>query len=156
MNISVNRPERYVTVSMPGYIEKLLQKVRPSGIKGALTPGIYIPPNYKSPKAQTATIDSSPLATAEQQHELQVVVGTLLYYARTVDPSILTAIHELGSVQSKPTIQDMKKVDRVLQYVSNQQNGETRFYASTMQHQVQSDAFFLCRPKARSVLGGYH
>jgi hypothetical protein len=25
-----------------------------------------------------------------------------------------------------------------------------------MQHQVQSDASFLCRPKARSVLGGYH
>ena len=156
MTISINRPDRYVTISMPGYIEKLLRKVRPNGIKGASTPGIYIPPNYKSPKAQTATIDLSPLATAEQQHELQVVVGTLLYYARTVDPSILTAIHELGSVQSKPTIQDMRKVDRVLQYVSTHQNGATRFYASTMQHQVQSDASFLCRPKARSVLGGYH
>ena len=156
MDILVNRHDRYVTISMPGYIAKLLRKVRPNGIKGASTPGIYVPPNYKSPKAQTATIDSSPLATKDQQHELQVVVGTLLYYARTVDPSILTAIHELGSVQAQPTVQDMKKVERVLQYVSTNQNGATRFYASNMQHQVQSDASFLCRPKARSVLGGYH
>ena len=96
MNISINRIQRHVTISMPGYIEKLLRKVRPNGIKGASTPGIYHPPNYKSPKSQTATVDATPLATKIQQHELQVVVGTLLYYARTVDPSILTAIHEIG------------------------------------------------------------
>jgi hypothetical protein len=109
MTISVNRTKRHVTISMPGYIEKLLRKVRPNGIKGASTPGIYTPPNYKSPKAQTATINAAPLANKSQQHELQVIVVTLLYYARTVDPSILTAIHELGSVQAQPTIQDIKK-----------------------------------------------
>jgi hypothetical protein len=156
MDISINRTHRHVTVSMPGYIEKLLRKVRPDGVKGARTPGVYSPPNCKSPQAQTATIDSSPFASKEQQHELQVVVGTLLYYARTVDPSILTAVHELGSVQSQPTIKDIKKVERLLQYVSSHQNGATRYFGSIMQLQVQSDASYLCRPKARSVLGGFH
>jgi hypothetical protein len=156
MDIAIDRTDRHVTISMPGYIEKLLRKVRPHGIKGASTPGIYYPPNYKSQKSQTATIDASPFASKEQQHELQVVVGTLLYYARTVDASILTAVHELGSVQSQPTLQDMKKVDRILQYVSTHQHGATRFYASSMQLQVQSDASYLCRPRARSVLGGFH
>jgi hypothetical protein len=88
--------------------------------------------------------------------ELQVIIGTLLYYGRTVDPSILTAVHELGSVQSNPTLQDRKKAERLLQYLSVNKNGATRFYASTMQLQVQSDASYLCRPKARSVLGGFH
>jgi hypothetical protein len=156
MDIAIDRPHRHVTLSMPGYIEKLLRRIRPSGVKGAATPSIYQPPNYKSPKAQTATIDASDFATADQKHELQVVVGTLLYYARTVDPSILTAVHELGSVQANPTINDMKKVERLLQYVSTHQKGATRFYASSMQLQVQSDASYLCRPKARSVLGGHH
>ena len=96
------------------------------------------------------------MATEAQQHELQVVVGTLLYYARTVDPSILTAVHELGSVQAKPTAKDMMKLERLLQYVSTHQRGATRYYASSMQLQVQSDASYLCRPKVRSVLGGYH
>jgi hypothetical protein len=141
---------------MPGYIEKLLRKLRPLGIKAATTPAIYSAPNYKSAKAQTATMDSSPLASPQQKHELQVIIGTLLYYARTVDPSILTAVHELGSVQSQPTLQDCKKAERLLPYVSVNQNGATRYYASTMHLQAQSDASYLCRPKAWSVLGGFH
>jgi hypothetical protein len=156
MDIAVDRVHRHVTISMPGYIQKLLRKVRPDGIKAASTPAIYYPPNYKTPQAQTATVDSSPAATKAQQHQLQVVVGTLLYYARTVDPSILTAVHELGSVQASPTLHDMQKVERLLQYVSSHQNGATRYYGSNMQLQVQSDASYLCRSKARSVLGGIH
>ena len=109
MNIAVDRTHRHVTLSMPGYIEKLLRKLRPLGIKAATTPAIYSAPNYKSAKAQTATVDSSPLASPQQKHELQVIIGTLLYYARAVDPSILTVVHELGSVQSQPTLQDCKK-----------------------------------------------
>jgi hypothetical protein len=156
MDIAIDRIQRHVTLSMPGYISKLLRRVRPNGVKSASTPSIYQPPNYKSARNQTATVDTCPPATKEQQHELQVIVGTLLYYARTVDPSILTAVHELGSVQAHPTINDIKKVERLLQFVSTHQQGAVRFYASTMQLQVQSDASFLCRPKAKSVLGGYH
>ncbi len=108
---------------MPGYLEKNLRNLRPYGAKGSTTPLIFHPLNYKPPQAQTVTIiDASPLATKAQQHELQVVVDILLYYAKTVDASILTAVNELGSVQSNPT----------LQYVSNHQNGATRFYASSI------------------------
>jgi hypothetical protein len=96
------------------------------------------------------------LASAAQQKELQVVVGTLLYYARSVDPSILTAVHELGSVQAKPSINDMLKMERLLQYVSVHQHQGIRFHASNMQLQIQSDASYLSRTRARSVLGGLH
>ena len=156
MDIAIDRTKRHITLSMPKYIEKLLRRIRSNGIKGATTPGIYNPPNYKSAKSQTATIDESPLASATQKHELQVVVGTLLYYARTVDPSIMTAVCELGAVQSAPTVRDIQKVERLLQYVSTHQMGATRYYGSNMQLQVQSDASYLCRSKARSVLGGFH
>jgi hypothetical protein len=156
MNITMDRIKRNVMLSMPGYVDKLLHKLRPLGVKPVTTPAIYTAPNYKSPKAQTATVDTSPLATPEQKRELQVIIGTLLYYARTVDPSILTAVHELGSVQSSPTMHDRLKAERLLRYLSVNQNGATRFYASNMQLQVQSDASYLCRPKARSVLGGFH
>ena len=156
MDIHIDRRKRHVTLNMPGYIAKLLRKVRPDGIKGAHTPSTFIQPNYKSVKTQTATVDISPLATPEQKHELQVVVGTLLYYARTVDPSVLTVVHELGSVQSRPTLNDIKKMERLLQYVSVHQHHGIRYHASNMQLQIQSDASFLCRPQAKSVLGGFH
>ena len=57
---------------------------------------------------------------------------------------------------AQSTLNDMKKVERLLQYVSRNQNNATRYYGSNMQLQVQSDASYLSRPKAKSVLGGYH
>jgi hypothetical protein len=49
MLISIDRQQRHVTLSMPGYIDKLLRKVCPEGIKEANTPAHYTPPNYGSP-----------------------------------------------------------------------------------------------------------
>jgi hypothetical protein len=43
MDIDVDRTNRHVTISMPGYVSKLLRRVRPDGLKGASTPGIYMP-----------------------------------------------------------------------------------------------------------------
>jgi hypothetical protein len=59
MDVDIDREERHVTISMPGYIAKLLQSVKPDGIKGASTPGIYTPPNYHNPTSQRATVDLS-------------------------------------------------------------------------------------------------
>jgi hypothetical protein len=154
MDININRSQRHVTISMPGYIDKLLQSIRPNGIKSASTPAIYCPPNFKNPGAQTATIDETPEASKEQKRELQSVIGTLLYYSRTVDPSICTAVHSLGSIQAKPTLNDMRKMERLLQYLSKHKDYGIRYYASNMQLQGQSDASYLSRPRAKSVCGG--
>jgi hypothetical protein len=107
VDIDINRDKRYVTLSMPGYIDKMLKKVRPNGIKGASTPTVYTPPNYSLPGAQRATVDGSLSATESEKRQLQSVVGMLLYYLRAVDPSICTAVHQLGSIQSKPTQNDL-------------------------------------------------
>ncbi len=85
------------------------------------------------------------------QKLLQSVVGTLLYYCRAVDPSIRTAVHQLGSVQSNPTETDMANMERLLQYVSTHQNNGIRYYASNMILQLMSDASYLC--SSTSYLG---
>ena len=155
MDVKINREKRHVTLTMAGYIRKLLQRGRPHGIKGASTPAQYTSPNYAHPGAQKATMDDSPIVSESDQKLLQSVVGTLLYYARAVDPSICTAVHQLGSVQAKPTENDMRKMDRLLQYVSTHSNNGIRYYASNMILQLMSDASYLSRPKARSVCGGF-
>ena len=134
MDIDVDRTDRHVTLSMPGYISRLLQRVRPDGVKGASTPGIYTPPNYHNPITHKATVDTSSLASDNDKQLLQSVVGTLLYYSRAVDPSIATAVHYLGSIQSRPTTNDMAKMDRLLQYLSSHPNNGLRFYALRVQH----------------------
>ncbi len=45
-------------------------------------------------------------------------------------------------------------MERLLQYLSTHRNYGIRYYASNMQLQVQSNASYLCRPRARSVSGG--
>ncbi len=155
MDIRINRKDRHVTLTMNGYIRKLLQRVRPNGIKGAFTPAQYTPTNYANPGAQKATIDASPLASESDKKLLQSVVGTLLYYCRAVDPSICTAVHQLGSIQSKPTDNDMAKMERLLRYVSSHSNNGICYYASSMTLQLMSDASYLSRPKARSVCGHF-
>ncbi len=131
----------------------MLQRVRPNGVKGASTPAQYTPPNYANPGAQKATIDASPPASESDKKTLQSVIGKLLYYCRAVDPSICTAVHQLGSVQANPTETDMANMERLLQYVSTHQNNGIRYYASEMILQIMSDASYLSRPKARSVCG---
>ena len=153
MTIAINRKERHVTLTMPGYVEKLLKRVKPEGIKGSSTPAVYVPPNYATAGAQKATTDSTPLASLDEKAYLQSVIGTLLYYARAVDATMLTAIHELGSIQAAPTKADMTKLDRLLQYASTHRHNGVRFYASDMIYRMLSDASYLCRPRAKSVYG---
>ncbi len=131
-DIAINRIERHVTLSMPKYIDRLLCKIRPDGIRGSNTPAVYAPPNYANSGAQKATVDKSQLASEDDKNKLQSVVGTLLYYSRAVDPSICTAVHELGSIQFNPSQNDMKKMEKLLQYVSKHRNMGIRFYASLM------------------------
>jgi hypothetical protein len=47
----------------------------------------------------------------------------------------------------------MKKMEKLLRYVSTHRNMGIRYYASNMVLQLMSDASYLCRPRARSVLG---
>ena len=60
-------------------------------------------------KVQYATDDdkSSPLSKEETKY-VQAVAGMLLYYARAVDPTILTALSAIATKQTKP-MQETKK-----------------------------------------------
>jgi hypothetical protein len=44
MDIRINREKRHVTLTMNGYVRKLLQRMWPNGIKDASTPAQYTPP----------------------------------------------------------------------------------------------------------------
>ena len=46
--LSHNRAERTLSLSYPGYVDALLLRLRPLGVKPATTPAIYHPPIYGS------------------------------------------------------------------------------------------------------------
>ena len=151
--INFNTVAHTVTLTMPGYIAKILERFAPHIETGALTPAIYIPPSYSSTDHTVKHDLSRPLNSAEIK-TLQEQVGCLLYYARGVDATILPAVNHIASLQSQPTEFVSTAMHRLLQYCAQYPNNELVFTACDMRLFIQSDASYLSRPKARSVAGG--
>ncbi len=149
-----NRTKRHIDLSIPGYVTKALKRFHRTDLKGADSPIIYVPPNYGKHQ-QEAPIEepSIPLSAVEIQ-ELQEIVGVFLFYARAVDPTMLTAINKIASRQSKATSLIRKEVDRFLQYASKYPDATMRVHASNMKLVGHSDGSYLSESEARSRAGG--
>ena len=156
LTIAHDRPNRTLTVSYPGFIQKMLSHLRPNGVKSAPTPYIYSPPAYGRTGPQPTNIDTSPPATPEQKLELQTVIGYLLFYGRAVDSRFLPATSFLSSFQSAPTLNSLKHMERLLQYASANPNGCRIYKPSDMVLRIYSDASFNSRPKSGSTAGSFH
>ena len=100
-------------------------------------------------------VDDSPLLDAEGKKYIQQVVGSFLYYARTVDPTILMALSEIATQQNKPTENTKKRVDNLLDYMATHPMAKIRYRASDMVLNIHSDASYLSASKARSRAGRY-
>ena len=150
--IEFDYSHRTVTLSMPGYIAKALQHFAPTIRTGANSPAVYVPPTYGIGQ-QTPSIDTStPLSLAET-NTLQEIVGSLLYYARAIDVTILPAVTHLSLLQANPTQDVLQSSQRLLAYCSRYPNNALRYHACDMTLHIQSDASYLSRPQARSVAG---
>jgi Reverse transcriptase (RNA-dependent DNA polymerase) len=151
-SIDFDQSQRSVTLSMPGYIAKVLQRFAPLLKVGANSPAVYVPPKYGDGQ-QTPFIDTSTRLSPSETTTLQEIVGSLLYYARGVDVTILPAVTHLSSLQAQPTQNVLQAAQRVLAYCSRYPNNALRYYACNMVLHIQSDASYLSRPNARSVAG---
>ena len=153
ITIDFDKKEHSVSLSMPGYISKLLQRFQPSGLKQAASPSNYIPPKYGQ-TTQYTNVDDSAVLTAAEKKRIQEIVGSLLYYARAVDLTMLTAVNAIASEQANPTQAVKAQADRLLAYAASYPNNKLVMHACDMILIVQSDASYLSRSKSRSVAGG--
>jgi hypothetical protein len=88
---------------MPGYISYVLSKFQhDSPTHPQHTPSRYVTPVYGA-KTQYATKDETPPLTAKQCLKIQKVTGSVLYYARAVDPTVLMPLNDIATEQTKAT-----------------------------------------------------
>ena len=145
-----------VHLSMPGYIAKALQRFgheHPRRLQNS--PHSHVVPTYGA-KAQYVEADevSTPL-DKEGQKYIQAVTGTLLYYSRAVDPTILVALNAIATQQAAPTTKTMERVQQLLDYCASQEEAIITYHASDMVLAVHSDAGYLNERKSRSRAGGH-
>ncbi|KAI2495038.1 Reverse transcriptase (RNA-dependent DNA polymerase) [Fragilaria crotonensis] len=141
---------------MPGYIERALLRFQHiAGRSPEHSPHPWQRPNYGA-KTQFATLpDATPTLDAADKTRILEVLGTLLFYARAIDSTMLTAIGELATEQSQATTTTMEKLSQLLNYCAAHPDATVRFTASDMILAVESDASYLSVVKGRSRAAGY-
>ena len=99
--------------------------------------------------------DNIYLLNKKATKRMYFVVGTMLYYSRSVDPMMLRAINEISRVQSWPTQDTAEKAKMLLDYAVTYQNVILQYKDSDMVLHVDSDAAYLTMPEARSCYAGH-
>ena len=105
---------RTCDVSMPGYVERMLHRFNhatPANREDA--PHDYTKPNYGC-KQQLATTDEAPRLDEAGKKRIQEIVGTLLYYARAVDSTLLPALNTIAAQQANATKTTWKEIEKIL------------------------------------------
>jgi hypothetical protein len=155
ISIAHDRTARTISLSMPGYIQKALDRFGVRKLARSTDSPMRTVPIQYGP-VQLVTIDDSPKLSASGKLRLQQVVGVLLYYARCVDSSMLPAINKISAQQSKPTDAVFLAIDRLLQYAASHPNATITYHPSDMRLIIYSDASYLSETRARSRAGGVH
>jgi hypothetical protein len=141
---------------MPGYIERALQRFQHvSSAKPERAPHPRQRPNFAA-KTQLASLpDVSPALNVADKTRILEVLGKILFYARAIDSTILTAIDELATKQSHATKTTMDKFAQLLNDCAAHPDATTRFTASNMILAVKSNASYLSGVKGRSRAARY-
>jgi hypothetical protein len=148
---------RTCDISMPGYIARALQRFsHPTPTKPQHSPHAWKKPSYGDKVQYAPDTDNSPALDAKDTKHVQEILGTLLYYARAVDSTMLTAIGSIATQQASATQATLKAVVHLLNYCATHPEAVVRYHASDMVLHVESDASYLSAAKARSRAAGYH
>jgi hypothetical protein len=140
-----------VDTSMPGYIKKKLQEYN-HVLPGCMQACQHSPePKKFGANAQTPlAVDSSLLLNEKGLKRVQKIIGSILYYARAVDITVLIALSAITVEQTKATVKTMGRCIQLLDYLASNSEVKVRYYASNMVINIHLDASYLLETKARS------
>jgi hypothetical protein len=106
------------------------------------------PKQYRAKVQAPLPVDISQKLSPDEIKEIQRVIGSILYYARTVDITVLMALSSIAIEQSKGTTNTMAKAKQLLDYLVTYPDAMIRFCASDMIMNVHSDASYLLESDA--------
>ena len=137
-----------------GYIEKALLRFGVIPPKQPQhSPHAWIAPIYgAAAQLVPPTDDIAPLDAAGKTR-LKKIIGTLLFYARSVDSSLLVALGSLASAKFRGTVATARAATQLLDYCATHPDATVRYHASDMILHIHSNASYLSELHARSRAG---
>ena len=97
LHLDWNYTDKYVDMSMPGYIKRLLDRLqhkKPS--KPVDAPHAWRKPTYGRAQQHSFPDDTLPLLTKLAANLLQSTISSLFFYSRAVDPYMLPGLNEVS------------------------------------------------------------
>jgi hypothetical protein len=138
---------QHVDLSMPGYITSMLNKYQhPPSKRPQCALHIWTEPAYRQRIQYAPLPDDSAAASAAYITRAQVIVGNMLYYSRSVDPTLIMPLCTIVSRLATATTTTMATVRYLLDYCSTKPHAAICYYASDMQLKIHSDASYLTEP----------
>ena len=122
MHLNWDYVDRTVDISMPNYINDLLKNIQHKDTKIEYAPHKNNVPAYGAKIQYADNIDTSPVLPDGDKKQIQKIIGSLLYYGRAVDPTILVALSTLASQQNAPTATNATAITKLLNYVATHPN----------------------------------
>jgi hypothetical protein len=145
-----------VDLSIPGYVAAALAKFQHSKPRlPTHTPSRWNQSIYGAHSQLTNPVDTIKALNADETKLLQRIAGTFLYYGRAVDPTVLHALNDLSSAQSKGTQATATAMVHLLNYMATHPDAIIRYYASGIILHIHSNASYLTAPEACSCAGGH-
>jgi hypothetical protein len=143
-------------LSIPGYIKAVLHKYQHAApARPEHAPHTWNPPIYGA-KTQFVNDETiSPALSDKDVNKLQQLTGTLFYYSRAVDPTLIMPINVLASEQSNATEITADKVIKLLNYCDTHPETKIRYHASDMILHIHSDPSYISENEAKSRAGGF-
>ena len=132
-----NYSERYVDLSMPGYIGKVLLRFTDNDPHRAQhTPHAWFAPTYGVKVKMTPLPYDSLTLSPTGKTRIQEVIGTILYHARNLNSPILPVFNTIGPEQATLTEDTADTVIQLLKYCATYPNPVLRFVKSDMIYDV--------------------
>jgi hypothetical protein len=154
MTLKWHYKNRTCDISIHGYVSNVLSKFQHDAHKHMQhTPSRYATP-VNGAKTQYATKNETPPLTAKQCLTIQRFTGSVLYYARAVDPTVLMPLNDIAMEQTKATEKTEAATNQLLDYLATHPDTTIRYHASDMILHIHSDASYLSVSNARIRLGG--
>jgi hypothetical protein len=141
---------------MPGYLPKAMMRFKhekPNKIQNSLHRHTAI--QYGAKTQFVADKEVFPPLNKEETKYIQAVAGTLLYYARAVDPTILPALSTIGNKQATPMQATMEMIKQLLDYCATQEEAIITYSARKMILCIHSNAGYCNEKNTQSRAVGH-
>ena len=102
-----------------------------------------------------STPDKSAFLSPPETTTTQQIVGSLLYYAQAIDYTLLPVLNTISRSQAKPTQATKQACKILLDYCATFSHVMLRYKASDVILTIDSDAAYLVKPGAKSIVARY-